>query len=59
VHAGLRDADAALAALARAYDARDIHLIFLTVDPRWDAYRGDPRFAALLARCGFAPAPAP
>jgi hypothetical protein len=32
---------------------RDVHLIFLTVDPKWDPYRGDPRFEALLARCGF------
>jgi TolB-like protein/DNA-binding winged helix-turn-helix (wHTH) protein/Tfp pilus assembly protein PilF len=53
VSEGLGEADAAFAALARAYDARDIHLIFLTVDPRWDPYRSDPRFRALVARCGF------
>jgi TolB-like protein/DNA-binding winged helix-turn-helix (wHTH) protein/Tfp pilus assembly protein PilF len=53
VHAGLGDAGAAFAALGRAYDAHDIHLIFLTVDPRWDAYRSDPRFGALVVRCGF------
>jgi hypothetical protein len=29
-------------------------LIFLTVDPKWDGYRADARFEALLARCGFA-----
>jgi len=53
VRAGLGEADAALAELGRAYDAHDIHLIFLTVDPRWDPYRADPRFGALVARCGF------
>ena len=37
----------------RAYDARDIHLIYLPVDPKWDPYRADPRFTALLARCNF------
>jgi TolB-like protein/DNA-binding winged helix-turn-helix (wHTH) protein/Tfp pilus assembly protein PilF len=58
VHAGLGEADAAFTALARAYDARDIHLIFLTVDSRWDPYRSDPRFGALVARCGFTVAPA-
>ena len=39
--------------LAKAYDARDVHLIYLTVDPKWDLYRPDPRFQALLTRCGF------
>jgi hypothetical protein len=33
--------------------ARDVHLVFLPVDAKWDAYRDDPRFEALLARCGF------
>jgi TolB-like protein/DNA-binding winged helix-turn-helix (wHTH) protein/Flp pilus assembly protein TadD len=54
VHAGLGERDAAVAALVRAYEARDVHLIFLPVDPRWDAYRDDPRLRALLERCGFA-----
>jgi TolB-like protein/Tfp pilus assembly protein PilF len=54
VHAGLGERDAAFAALDRAYEARDVHLVFLPVDPRWDAYRSDPRFRALLERCGFA-----
>jgi len=53
VHAGLGDQDAVFEWLDRAYQARDVHLMFLTVDPKWDAYRGDPRFAALLARCDF------
>ena len=38
----------------RAYTVHDVHLIFLTVDPKWDPYRSDPRFTALLERCGFA-----
>ena len=32
VHAGLGDADAAFEWLERAYVARDVHLMFLTVD---------------------------
>jgi TolB-like protein/DNA-binding winged helix-turn-helix (wHTH) protein/Flp pilus assembly protein TadD len=53
VHAGLDERDAVFESLGRAYDARDVHLVFLTVDPKWDPYRPDPRFQALLRRCGF------
>jgi TolB-like protein/Flp pilus assembly protein TadD len=53
VHASLGERDAVFEWLDRAYEARDVHLIFLPVDPRWDACRADPRFGALLARCGF------
>jgi TolB-like protein/DNA-binding winged helix-turn-helix (wHTH) protein/Flp pilus assembly protein TadD len=54
VHAGLGDREAVFESLDRAYKARDVHLIFLPVDPKWDPYRADPRFEALLARCAFA-----
>jgi TolB-like protein/DNA-binding winged helix-turn-helix (wHTH) protein/Flp pilus assembly protein TadD len=53
VHAGLGDVDATFESLERAYAVRDVHLIFLTVDAKWDRYRTDPRFGNLLARCGF------
>jgi TolB-like protein/DNA-binding winged helix-turn-helix (wHTH) protein/Flp pilus assembly protein TadD len=53
VHAGLGDADGAFEWLNRAYATRDVHLMFLTADVKWDRYRTDPRFADLLARCGF------
>jgi TolB-like protein/DNA-binding winged helix-turn-helix (wHTH) protein/Flp pilus assembly protein TadD len=52
-HAGLDDREAAFQSLDRAFAAHDVHLIFLPVDPKWDAYRSDPRFEALLARCDF------
>jgi TolB-like protein/DNA-binding winged helix-turn-helix (wHTH) protein/Flp pilus assembly protein TadD len=57
VHAGLGDREAVFAWLEKAYAARDVHLIYLPVDAKWDPYRGDPRFAALLARCGFTQKP--
>jgi TolB-like protein/DNA-binding winged helix-turn-helix (wHTH) protein/Flp pilus assembly protein TadD len=53
VHAGLGERDAVFEWLERAYSARDVHLIFLPVDPKWDDYRQDARFVALLSRCGF------
>ena len=53
VYAGLGERDAVFEWLDRAYAARDVHLVFLPVDSKWDPYRSDPRFAALLARCDF------
>jgi tetratricopeptide (TPR) repeat protein len=53
VHAGLGERDAVFARLDEAYRARDVHLIFLPVDAKWDPYRDDPRFQALLERGGF------
>ena len=53
VHAGLGERDAVFEWLERAYAARDVHLIFLPVDAKWDDYRQDPRFVALISRCGF------
>jgi TolB-like protein/DNA-binding winged helix-turn-helix (wHTH) protein/Flp pilus assembly protein TadD len=56
VHAGLGERDLVFEWLDRAFDAHDIHLMYLTVDSKWDPYRNDRRFDALLARCGFAAA---
>ena len=53
VHAGMGDTNAVFEWLNRAYAARDVHLMFLTVDVKWDRFRTDPRFGDLLARCGF------
>jgi len=53
VHAGLNEREQVFEWLDNAYAARDVHLIYLPVDAKWDPYRADPRFKALLARCGF------
>lgn len=53
INAGLEQRESAFVWLERAYDARDMHLIYLPVDPKWDSYRADPRFEALNVRCGF------
>ncbi len=54
VHAGLGQRDAACDWLERAYAARDVHLLLLPIDPKWDPFRTDPRFLAILTRCAFA-----
>lgn len=53
VQLGLGQHDSALDWLERAYDVHDVHLVFLPVDPKWDAFRADGRFLALLRRCDF------
>ena len=53
IHVGLGNHEETFEWLERAYEERDVHLIFLPVDPKWDAVRTDPRFASLLTRCGF------
>ena len=58
VHAGFGDAASTFAWLDKAYADRDVHLMYLTVDAKWDPYRADPRFQALIARCGFTVSPA-
>ena len=54
VYAGLERHEMVFDWLERALAARDVHLIFLPVDPKWDRYRSDARFEFLLARSGFA-----
>jgi hypothetical protein len=55
VYAGLKDTERALECLDRAYTERDVHLIFLVVDPKWEPCAADPRFQRLIDRCGFTP----
>lgn len=53
VYAGLGQYDLALQWLSRCCDAHDVHVVFLTIDPKWDLIRGDARFSGLLQRCGI------
>jgi DNA-binding winged helix-turn-helix (wHTH) protein/TolB-like protein/Flp pilus assembly protein TadD len=57
VYAGLGERDGMFEWLEQACDVRDVHLIFLPVDVKWDPYRADPRFQAVLTRCGFGHTP--
>jgi tetratricopeptide (TPR) repeat protein len=53
VYAGLRQQDMAMEWLERAHGVRDVHLIFLPVDSKWDPFRANTRFRDLLKRCEF------
>jgi tetratricopeptide (TPR) repeat protein len=52
-HLGLGEIDGAARAIERAHEARDVHLMFIQVDEKWDVARADPRIAAVLQRCRF------
>ncbi len=50
VYNGLDEKDEALAWLEKAYEERDVRLTFINIDPKWDSYRSDSRFAAIIKR---------
>jgi DNA-binding winged helix-turn-helix (wHTH) protein/TolB-like protein/Tfp pilus assembly protein PilF len=54
VYVGLGEKEQALAWLEKAYEDRDVRLVFLKVEPKWDALRADERFMDLIRRMGLA-----
>ena len=42
-----------LAWLEKGYEQRDVRMVFLQVEPKWNNLRDDPRFQELLRRVGF------
>lgn len=50
VYQGLGNSAEALRWLERAYDERDVHMVFLCADPKWDSMRRDPGFISLVKR---------
>jgi serine/threonine protein kinase len=52
--AGLNQIDSALAWLQRAYEERSSWMSYLSVEPRLDPLRSDPRFTTLLRNVGLA-----
>jgi Flp pilus assembly protein TadD len=55
VHAGLDEEDTALDWLEQAVTARDVHLVYAALDPKWDRFRANARFGQLIQRCGLPP----
>ena len=53
IHAGLGEDEEAIDWLNRALEVRDIHLIFVPVDPKWDSLRSAPRFKVLLEKAAM------
>ena len=50
LYQGLGNSDEALKWLEKAYEQRDVHMVFLSVDSKWDALRNNPHFIGLTKR---------
>ena len=53
LYAGLEGREGALRLLEKAYEAHDLQLRHLKVDPHYDSLRADARFADLVRRVGL------
>lgn len=53
VYNGLGVQEEALRWLEKACEERDVRVTLLKVDPRWDSFRSNPRFVAILKRIGL------
>jgi eukaryotic-like serine/threonine-protein kinase len=53
VHVGLEDHDAAISCLEEAFERRVRQLVWINVDPRYDALHGTPAFDQLIGRLGL------
>jgi len=57
IHIGLGHTERALDWLQHAFNVRDVHVIWLPMDPKWDPIRSEAPFVRLLERCGFPNSP--
>ena len=53
IHTALGERDQALTDLENAYSQRSSWLVWLKVEPKFDALRSDPRYGELLKRVGL------
>ena len=53
VHLGLGNRQQAIEHLERAFEGREVHMVFLKVEPRWNELRSEPGFASLISRMRF------
>jgi tetratricopeptide (TPR) repeat protein len=53
IQAALGDKDNAFKSLESAYKERDLDLIFLMIDPKFDILRSDPRYEMMLKKIGL------
>jgi TolB-like protein/Flp pilus assembly protein TadD len=57
IYAGLHEEDRVFEWLEQAVAVRDVHLIYVFLDPKWDRFRHDDRALDLLRSCGLVAGP--
>src|SRR5207253_10028049 len=55
IYNGLGERDATFSWLERGFEQRDVKMVFLKVEPKWNNLRSDSRFQDLMRRVGFPP----
>ena len=53
IYNGLDERDKTLTWLERGFEQRDVKMVFLKVEPKWNNLRSDSRFQDLVRRVGF------
>ena len=53
VYNGLGESDKALDYLEKAFAEKNVLMVFLKVDPKWNNLRNEPRFIDLMRRINF------
>ncbi|MGH8224169.1 MAG: TPR end-of-group domain-containing protein, partial [Woeseiaceae bacterium] len=53
IEMALGNHDAAIAQLEAALTVRDVRIVYLKIDPKWDGLRSDPRFQSAMRQVGF------
>jgi TolB-like protein len=53
IYAGLNEDAKVFEWLNNAVSCRNVHLIYLPIDPKWDSFRQEERFQDILRRCHF------
>ena len=54
IHNGLVEKEEALKHLEKSFQQREVQMIFIKIDSRWDGIRAEPRFQAMLRGVGLA-----
>ena len=55
VYAGLADKEQTISWLKKGYEERNDDMVYMKIEPVFDAIRSDPRFRDLIRRVGFPP----
>jgi len=53
IYAGIGDPELAFETLEKSYEAHEVEMIWLKIEPQFNSLRNDPRFTDLLKRVGF------